>query len=69
MYKNGNSIKREIDNNCIVLFPESVATAKKIDKQTIVEAERLLGRDSKFLFDQLHSRNLSKEDLYDARCL
>ncbi|WP_246054733.1 hypothetical protein [Bartonella massiliensis] len=66
--------------NCIVLFPELVATAQKIDKQafalfffskffdiynkqTIMEAERLLGPDSKFLFGQLHSRNLSKKYL------
>ncbi|GAA5105443.1 DUF6421 family protein [Bartonella jaculi] len=71
------------EGNCIVLFPESVATAKKIDKQTfalfffskffdiyneqtIVEAERLLGLDSEFLFGQLSSRNLSKDDV---RCL
>ncbi|WP_375669021.1 DUF6421 family protein [Bartonella sp. MR168JLCBS] len=83
--KMGIASRGFLEGNCIVLFPESVATAKKIDKQafalfffskffdiynkqTIVEAERLLGRDSKFLFGQLHSRNLSKEDIYDARC-
>ncbi|WP_273788866.1 DUF6421 family protein [Bartonella sp. ML70XJBT] len=84
--KMGIASKGFLEGNCIVLFPESVATAKKIDKQafalfffskffdiynkqTIVEAERLLGQDSKFLFGQLHSRNLSKEDIYDIRCL
>ncbi|WP_375616209.1 MULTISPECIES: hypothetical protein [unclassified Bartonella] len=34
-----------------------------------MEAERLLGRDNKFLFSQLYSRNLSKEEIYDMRCL
>ncbi|MGF7157897.1 DUF6421 family protein [Bartonella heixiaziensis] len=84
--KMGIASRGFLEGNCIVLFPESVATAKKIDKQafalfffskffdiyneqTIVEAERLLGRDSKFLFGQLSSRNLSKDDVYDVRCL
>ncbi|MCZ2158592.1 DUF6421 family protein [Bartonella sp. 220] len=84
--KMGIASKGFLEGNCLVLFPESVATAKKIDKQafalfffrkffdiyneqTIVEAERLLGRDSKFLFGQLSSRNLSKDNVYNARCL
>ncbi|GFM83874.1 hypothetical protein PSCICN_45660 [Pseudomonas cichorii] len=37
--------------------------------QTVVEADRLFGRDSQFLFGQLSSRQMSEADTYDARCL
>ncbi|WP_375695758.1 hypothetical protein [Bartonella sp. AC67GZZY] len=81
----GRASKGFLEGNYIVLFPKSVQLLKKLtnkhllclfsklfdiyNKQTIVKAENLLGRDSKFLFSQLHSRNLSKEDIYDVHCL
>ncbi|MFJ4145063.1 DUF6421 family protein [Pseudomonas sp. NPDC089734] len=37
--------------------------------QTLLEADRLFGRDSDFLFGQLRSREMSETDMYDARCL
>jgi hypothetical protein len=37
--------------------------------QTLLEADRLFGADSEFLFGQLSSRKMSKADIYDARCL
>lgn len=84
--KLGAASKGFLQGNCIVLFPESVATAAKVDKQTfalfffskflriyneqtLVEADRLFGRQSPFLFGQLSSRQMSEPDMYDARCL
>jgi len=84
--KLGAASKGFLQGNCIVLFPESVAAASKVDKQafalfffskffpiynnqTIVEADRLFGHDSPFLFGQLSSRQMSEADMYDARCL
>ena len=84
--KLGAASKGFLQGNCIVLFPESVAAASKIDKQafalfffskffhiyndqTVVEADRLFGRDNPYLFGQLSSRQMPESDMYDARCL
>ena len=37
--------------------------------QTLLEADRLFGADSEFLFGRLSSRKMSMADTYDARCL
>ncbi|MBX8489638.1 DUF6421 family protein [Pseudomonas lijiangensis] len=60
--------ENKVDKQAFALFFFS-KFSRIYNEQTLLEADRLFGPDSEFLFGQLSSRQMSEADIYDARCL